>query len=235
MPINKNKLGFTIIELMVVVALLSIMSGIMLSAFVAMMQQSQTVNSKIKMRNDARLGMDYMMANLRMAKFNRDTDNVDDMVIMYEDTDGNVGVWPPPELAGTEFSEPVNSITFVRPIDADNNGSPFEGDTPNINWSVPITFQLDEDDANGDGRTDQIVQLNDGDFARVVVGDISPVVNSGNGSIYDTPATGGLAFQGEAADGDTTKVYVTLIQRRDVGARNDAIVMRYDSFVDIQN
>lgn len=231
---ENGKSGFTIVELMIAVAILSVMSAAIFAAFIAMLNQSQLVQAKIKVRNDSRLGMDYLLSNLRMAKLNRDQGNAVDPILQYEDEFGALQDWPPPELVGTEFSEPVNSITFVRPLQS-ADGTPFVANSAEINWSAPITFQLDVDDANGDGRTNQLVQLYDGDFARVVIEDISPVINSGGGSIYDTPATGGIAFQGSANAGDESKVFVTLIQRRDVGLRENAVVMRYDSFVDVQN
>ena len=213
--------GFTLIELMIVIAVLSVIMLIIFMIFIGMIRSTRMMDAKVKMRDEARTGLSHITRNLRMA------DRVANPgQLQYTTPGGTVSTWPP---AGGTF---VDNITFRRPIDSDNDGTPYLAGTTTVDWSTPVTLTLDKTDANGDGDTLQLVQLdNNGNFMRLLISDISPVVNSGGSGSYDTPAVGGVAFS--QIDLDTIRI--SIIQRRQLGSGMPTIASRYDDFVTVRN
>jgi prepilin-type N-terminal cleavage/methylation domain-containing protein len=64
----KNKRGFTLIELVLVIILLGIVSIALTSAFVPTMQTSVTVDTRKDALQNARLGMERMLREIREAR-----------------------------------------------------------------------------------------------------------------------------------------------------------------------
>lgn len=220
---TSNSKGFTLVELMIVVALLSLVLLIIYLMFTGMMRSTRMMDAKVKMRDEARTGLNHVTRNLRMA----DSRNAGEL--LYETAGGVVVDMSEGTLVEGDI---FDNITFRRPIDADNDGTPFEANTTNVEWSDPVTITLDRDDTNGDGDIWQLVQLDEnGNFTRLLVDDISPVVNSGAGGDYDTSSLGGAFF----TILDAKTLQITLIQRRQLGPGMTTIVSRYDDYVSIRN
>ena len=215
--------GFTLLELMIVVSLMSLVMLIIFLLFSSMLRSTRTIDAKVKMRDEARTGLNHVARNLRMA------DSRNAGVLLYETANGVVVDMSEGTLVEGDI---FDNITFRRPIDADNDGTPFIADTMTVEWSDPVTITLDRDDANEDGDIWQLVQLDeDGDFTRLLVDDISPVVNSGTGGDYDTSSLGGAFF----TIIDAKTLQITLIQRRQLESGMGTIVTRYDDYVSIRN
>lgn len=218
--IARSSKGFTLIELMIVTALLTVILLITYMLFMAMIRSTRMMDAKVKMRDEARTGLSHITRNLRMA------DTTTAGQLQYTNSGGTLSNWPPP---ANTFAD---NITFRRPIDADGDGTPFIEDTTTVEWSDPVTLTIDTDDVNGDGDTLQLVQIdNNGNFMRLLISDISPVVNSGGSGPYDTPAVGGLAFSSI----DNNTIQITVIQRRQLGSGMPTIVSRYDDYVTMRN
>ena len=227
--ILRSKQGFTLIELMVVVALLSIILLIIYMLWISMIRSTRMLDAKVKMRDEARTGLNHVIRNLRMAS-TRDTDE-----LSYDDSDGNTVFWDStdPWIIGAIF----DNITFHRPVDADGDGTPFVEDTMVEEWSESITYTLDTQDVNEDGKTLQLVQIaSDGKFMRLLIDDISPIFDSGTEGPYNTPIVDGVEFTGLAftfIDGKTIEILV--IQRRSLGPGMPTIVSRYEDRVTMRN
>ena len=66
--IHKNdKRGFTLIELMIVIAILSILMLVLFNIWLTMLRATRVMDSKVQMQDQARQAMQHMTANLRMA------------------------------------------------------------------------------------------------------------------------------------------------------------------------
>lgn len=238
---NRRRAGFTMIELSIVMLMLSIVLVIIYNMYLGTIRSSNYTIQKVKMRDEARNAMEYMLSNLRMAHMYPQLDEIDDPVesLRYEDADGNLQPWPPLDNDGAvDATVMTTRVVFVRPIDNDLDGIPYAAGTAEVEWSDEITFMLDVNDVNGDGQTNQVVQLNDGVFVRTLVNDVSPVVVGGANSDYDTPAVGGFAFFADdrfPAD-DASIVNCVLIQLRQVdGVNGTEVRTRLDGTVDVLN
>ncbi len=93
---NKNKQGFTVVELVVSVAIGSVLLGIAISMFNVQRKAFSLQDQKTEMRQNMRAAMDYMSREIRMAGYGTTTTNVF-------------------TVTGT------NTITFSSDIDNDTN------------------------------------------------------------------------------------------------------------------
>ena len=71
----KSASGFTLIELMIVVAVLSVMLLVLYQIWMNNERATRMLDAEIKMRDEARLGVSTMVRNLRMAEFDPATPN----------------------------------------------------------------------------------------------------------------------------------------------------------------
>ncbi len=216
--------GFTMIELMVAIAVLSVLMIGMYSIGMSMLRGQRLLDAKVKMRDEARGGMVHMMRNLRMA-------NMDPLStvakVQYTDSAGVLQDWPP---ASGSY---VDNIVFFIPQDLNGDGIPATNGV--VDWTTSITFQLDADDINGDGKTQQVVQLLDGVFTKVLISDIAPfttiATNPEIAPLYQSLAsTGGFSFTGDA-----DRVNISVIQRLTLGPGMSDVVTRYDDTVLFRN
>lgn len=227
---RNSRYGFTLIELMIVIAILAILLLILFAIWMSMIRATRLVDAKVKMRDESRQALQHMTSNLRMAGLNNANATT---TIQYD----NGTAWPPPDEDDL-WSEPVNSISFIRPVDG-VDGMPFVAGSHEINWSVLVTYQLDVDDANGDGDTQQLVQLNgpvgDEVFVRLLASDISDF-DSGQNGIYDVSTIAGeTGIEFRAGVYDPSMIWISIIQRRSLGPGMPSIVTRYDDYVDVEN
>lgn len=142
-----ERLGFTMIEMMISVAIFTIISGIMYSVVLAASEATNVQESKIILRDDARIGLSLMTRSLRMA-----------------------------QRTGYLIGPEGNSITFAR-VTSNQGGNFFPVDAEfRLLFDPPVTYALDIDDANGDGRTvTQLIQLDaQGQFVRAISNYINP-------------------------------------------------------------
>lgn len=139
--------GFTMIELTISMAIFTILSGIMYSVVLAAGEATNVQESRIILRDDARIGLSLMTRSLRMAR-----------------------------KGGYVISPEGNSITFRR-VTSDQTGNFFPVDAEyNLVFDPPVTYALDINDSNKDNRTvTQLVQFDDqGQFVRAIANYINP-------------------------------------------------------------
>lgn len=92
----KSASGFTLIELMIVVAVLSVMLLVLYQIWMNNERATRMLDAEIKLRDEARLGVSTMVRNLRMAEFDPATPNTS---IQYIDAADASQPWPPPDNA----------------------------------------------------------------------------------------------------------------------------------------
>ncbi|MFP6581114.1 MAG: type II secretion system protein [Candidatus Hydrogenedentota bacterium] len=236
---RESRRGFTLVELMIVMAILAILMLILFAIWMSMIRATRLVDAKVKMRDESRQALQHMTSNLRMAGFNNENAPT---TIQYD----NGTAWPPPSDVTDLWSDPVSSISFIRPV-AEADGMPFVAGSHEINWSELVTYQLDVTDANGDNDFLQLVQLNgpvgDQRFVRLLASNISDF-DSGNATIYDvTPSADptlvdrpfGVEFRAGSVSEDDSVIWISIIQRRSLGPGMPWIVTRYDDYVDVEN
>ena len=66
---NKSQAGFSLIELLLVVAILSVVLGVVLRQIMVVQQRSQTESVKLDMTQQAREGLDQMIHDIHMAGY----------------------------------------------------------------------------------------------------------------------------------------------------------------------
>lgn len=149
-PMRKtgNSLGFTLIEITISIAIFTIISGIMYSVMRAASEATNVQESKIILRDDARIGLSLMTRSLRMAR-----------------------------RGGYVIGPEGNSITFTRVTSSQANMFPVDTEY-NLMFDPPVTYALDINDANGDRRTvTQLVQFDDqGQFVRALANYVNPTL-----------------------------------------------------------
>lgn len=216
--------GFTLLELMVVASILTIVSGMIYALAADTTRAVLTQESKIVVRDDARIAMQQITRSLRMA-IRRTIVDAADNVTQLDD------VLPPV----------VGSISFRTVADVDEslpgepmppNGLPVNRDL-SIGMSGLYTLTLDYKDSNGDGKGDtQLVLLEDDVFSRVIANNVSPPFPSPDGlpNYYDAPL-GGVTFR----DLGRGQILVTVITRRRAGPFGPEVVARLDQIVTPRN
>ena len=236
--------GFTLVELMIVVAILAILLGIIYAVFSSMYRSTALLEAKIRMRDEARTAMQFMTSNLSMAALNNHTFDVDPaapeyldsaLKLHYEVNDVDIA-WPPPlDDAADFYTRPVDTIEFIRPI-AGPDGLPFSPvNTSFINWSDVIRYSvIPSVDGDGNATGDfELVQFVNGVQTRTLATNIAPVGDNGVGE-FAVPAVGGFFVQSEA--GDDSRLRIVIIQRMDLGWGSQPTVWsRYDGYVDVRN
>lgn len=215
--------GFTLIELMMVLFILSILLGILYQIWMSNERATRMLDSKVKMRDEARLGMSHIVRNLRMANFG---------TMSYIDENDVNQVWPPP--APPNAGSLVRGIVFTRPVDLDGDGNPYAGNNMAVDWSGAVTIRVDTNDINGDGITGQVVQLLNGAFIKVLINDIAPANRDSSGTIYDTPGAGGFWFSAPEAL-PSQLVQISMVQQRNLVTVPGFVVNYYEEFVRVRN
>lgn len=183
--------GLTLVELMVSVAILTLVLGVLYSITLGMTQAATAEESKIIMRDESRAAMQKLVRELRMA--------VSSTIVTPGDGAEMVPLTP---------GNPVTSISFqyvadVAGVDASGIVLPPNGLGINQDKSLGLSpvkiYGLDVRDLNEDGRTvTQLVQFSpDGaTIQKVLVNYISPVFQDPRdpNAFYNTPL-GGFTIQ----------------------------------------
>lgn len=222
MTLTSNKerhTGFTLIELMISISILSILLLVVYGMGMNMLKSQRILDSKVRLRDESRIAAMHIMRNLRLANTSG-KEGITVPVLQYFDDNDDLQNWPP--------LEPVDNIVFYIPVDLDLDGFPVTGGV--IDWSPQIIIQLDVDDINEDGKRNQIVQIVDGDFSKVLASDID-VINEGTGIFSgnsEEDEDGNISFE-------LKRVNLTINQRADLGANFGEVVTRYDDSVLIRN
>lgn len=139
--------GFTLLEVTVVVAIMSILTGILYLLGASLHSAYRVQEGKVLTQDAARNGMMLVTRELRQAAVSSIT----------------AAGWP------------ATSVSYRAAIDASGNGWPVD-ESGKIELSPVRTIGLDLDDANGDGKTtDQLVLIETGsDSVRVLASDLAP-------------------------------------------------------------
>lgn len=208
---RKRTGGFTLIELMVSLAALMMVLGMLYTAAFAMTRAAGTQDSLIMLNQEARLGMQTIVRNLRQAQW----DSVQ--------TDAGGGNFV------ALGNAPVTNLRFRRAADMDGNGVALNQDM-SLGVTQPFMLTRDLNDANGDGLTNtQLVRMDqNGNVVEVLCNHISPPVATAD--IYNAP-NGGLIFQ---SIGPGT-IQVTLIMRHRPDPSSPMMVVRLDEVVSPRN
>ncbi|MCH7909724.1 MAG: prepilin-type N-terminal cleavage/methylation domain-containing protein [Candidatus Hydrogenedentes bacterium] len=207
---RNNESGFTLIEMMIVTALLTIVLGVLYLVSMGMAQAAQVQETKITIRDEARLSMQEITRNMRMCS--RGT-------LVSWDT----GV---PVPLGAAVSR---SIGFQRVEDTTGNGLGVNPDL-SVGLGPMMGYGVDGADLNGDGKTvTQLVEYDvNGNPIRVLANNLSPVVNA-PGTPADAP-NGGIEFL-QIGNG----VQVTLIFSRQTGVNQLPLTFRMVEFITPRN
>lgn len=207
---RNNESGFTLIEMMIVTALLTIVLGVLYLVSAGMAQAAQVQETKITIRDEARLSMQEITRNMRMCS--RGT-------LVSWDTGAPVAM-------GAAVSK---TIGFQRIEDISGNGVGVNADL-SVGLGVMMGYGVDDADLNGDGKsTTQLVEYDvNGNIIRVLANNLSPVVNA-PGTPADAP-NGGIEFLQIG-----TGVQVTLIFSRQIGLNQLPITFRLVEFVTPRN
>ncbi len=216
----KSNRGFTLIEVMVVTSLLTIVMGVLYLVSMGMAQAAQIQETKIILRDEARLSMQEITRQMRMCS--RGT-------LVSWDTGAPVPL-------GAAVSQ---SIGFQRVEDVagvDGFGNPFAVNGVGVNPDLSIGlgpmmgYGVDDADLNGDGKSvTQLVEYDlNGNIVRVLANNLSPVVNA-PGTPADAP-NGGIEFL-QIGNG----VQVTLIFSRRIAVNQLPLTFRVVEFVSPRN
>lgn len=116
----------------------------------------------------------------------------------------------------------------------DGDGNPYSGTALAPDWSGVVTYRLDTNDINGDGDTQQVVQLLNGAFIRILIDDIAVASRDSDGTIYDTPAVGGFWLRAPDVT-DPRLMQISLVQQRNLGTVPGFVVNYYEDFVRVRN
>ena len=169
-----SKTGFTMVELMIVVALFIIVVAFIFSLFLVTIRTAAAQDAMIGMRDEARLTAEKTAQLIRGAR-----------QIAGVDTGGTI-------IAIGALNTPAAQVTFTYPEDQD--GDFVISDT--TEYTGAMTLGLDINDANGDGlTTTQIILLDDdGDVLNVLSNRAVPLANNALGG-FVLQNIGGGNFQ----------------------------------------
>ena len=148
-----NKHGFTLLELMISIAVLAIVSGALYTASMVLTQAAQSQEAKTTTIDNAQSGMMLMVRNIRQASANS---------INWNDLPGPV-------------------LTYRAAQDVSGNGTAVDIGV-NLELGPVRTLTRDVNDLNGDGITDSQLVLVEGGQARVITNGLLPddgVLNRG--------------------------------------------------------
>lgn len=203
--------GFTLLELSMAMAALTIILAMLYSISFAMVRTVKTTDSSIMLKQEARLAMQSIVQNLRMSQNTS------------LNTDAGGGAFGPIGAA------PVTNLQFRRVADLNGNTVALNQDL-SLGLLPPMQYVVDTNDINGDGQTvTQLIQLRqDGTIARVLANHISPVMVRPD--FYNAP-NGGLIFQNVGGG----SVQVTLIMRHQPDPTGPVMVARLDEIVAPRN
>ena len=202
--------GFTLLEVMMAMSVLSIMLGMLYGAAWAMLKTARTQDSLVMLNSEARQAMSTVTRNLRQAQASS---------IMANGGGGFAAMGANAE----------NNIHFRRVEDLDGNGNALDA-AGDLEVSEAFWITRDTDDANNDGITDtQLVRLNEGGaVVEVIANHISPAMDTGD--MYSAP-NGGAIFQ----DIGGGNIQVTLILRHRADPNLPMMVVRLDEVVSPRN
>lgn len=222
--LGRDRFGFTLIELAISVAILSVLILLIFQIWISNERATGMLTSKVKMRDEARLGVSHLVRNLRMAE---------SASLRYLDGNDDSLAWPPPRDASDNPTF-ARGIIFRRPVDLDGDGNPYSGASLGVDWTGVMTIRIDTNDINGDGITLQVVQLFNGVFQKILITDIAPPNRDSNGTMYDTPSVGGFwLFAPDSTDPDL--VQISMVQQRSMGPSSGDVVNYYEDFVRVRN
>jgi prepilin-type N-terminal cleavage/methylation domain-containing protein len=141
----KNNRGMTLLELMMAVAILTVVMGALFGISLSMTDTQQVQESKAVANDEARRALQQIIPDLRQAARSS---------INWADLPGQV-------------------VTYRVATDLNGNGVAVDAGG-NIELSPERTIQRDVDDLTGDGFTETQLVLITGDTPRVIANNISP-------------------------------------------------------------
>lgn len=201
----KRNEGMTLIELVIVVAVLTMLMGMLYSMALTLQRSAADQESKITTEDDVRSGMLQLVRQLRQSA-------------------NSSIVWS---------SLPGASISFRKAEDVDGNGVAVD-QGGYLELSGVWTIQRDTDDLNNDGRTVQQLILTDGTQVTVLANGIIPSEDGDSDGTLDPGEDGnangtldrGVWFATEGAG-----VRVTLQAERSSGPRGTRMLSTLSTLV----
>jgi prepilin-type N-terminal cleavage/methylation domain-containing protein len=206
---GRGQAGFTLLEVMMAMAMLTVLLGMLYGAAWAMLKTARTQDSVVMLNSEARQAMTTIVRNLRQSR--------------AASLQTGIG-----GAFGALGANPVTNVQFARVADLDGNGNALNvafGVESQVFWITPDTL-----DANLDGLTNtQLVRIDAlGQVVEVIANHLSPVVVTGD--IYSAPQ-GGVLFQ----DIGGGNIQVTLILRHRADVSLPMMVVRLDEVVSPRN
>ncbi len=202
--------GFTLIELMITLALFLIVAGFIFALFLATVRTATAQEAQIGMRDEARSATSRTMQLLRGARAQSMTG--------FDIAGTDVGI----ATAGNTAVQ----LTFQYPIDLDGDFT-----ITSLNeYTGLMTLGLDLDDVNGDGRTTtQLIVLDDdGDILDVISSRV--IAQNNNGDFSDAPL-GGFTVQNVGGNQFT----VSIVLQSPTAGENYPITVRESRTFELKN
>jgi hypothetical protein len=206
---QKSNGGYTLIELSISMLVTTLVVGAMYAISLSMIKTTHAVDTKVTLRDDGRLAMDFITRNLRMA----------DAATLQTFNGANALV---PLGNGI-----VTNIAFQTPTDLNGNLYAIDQNM-NMEWNPIIAVGMDIPDINGNGYSNRELVVSDANqnYRRTLSLNLSPRIDDGNAANVFNAPNGGITFQ-RVGNG----ILVTMVLRRQEAPNEAAVVSQISEFV----
>jgi prepilin-type N-terminal cleavage/methylation domain-containing protein len=198
--------GFTLVEMMLAIAIFSIVILMLLTLSLSMGSASRFQDAKIQTQDDARTGMMILVRDIRQAA--RTSIN-----------------WA---------ALPSNTISYRVAEDVDGNGVAVDVDN-NLELGPLITVGVDNGDLNGDGETTSQLIWSDGNTNRVLVNGLVDTTEDLNGNnVLDAGEDvngNGILDQGFWIRAVSNGLLITIQTQRPTDAAGTNVTSMFTEFV----